>query len=912
LAAKGLLEAGFKAAAPAAVGAGLLASPEEADAGLLDPAMRAVRQSANIAKRDMSQERGSNRGERKLASRVTLAAAEKDAIRKAIKGKNVNEQAAFNVAREWKKRHPSSDWSVPKITGMEVGDKGELKLKFQAQSYAYNKDRKTGKEIARGSAQYNRIVDNVVGEISEIARRAQAGDVDAQRVMDNAGWYQNVERRLRTEYGTFSQMMGDILGATSPNTPVGTNFKFSQDILLRATRGDFDELMNGFADQLDRRYALQDQAAAYLQEQKKAGRTIKDAKLDPKYVRMEDEAKSISRSLQANENTIKQQARDQKTGELKNYGINSYNSMIALADRWRVLREGGAPKAKNFSGNLSGRSQQATIDVWAARNLRRHSGRKPVPSSAEGTVTGNVVDAENFRNSLEFGFGQDVLADATVRLNNELGMSLEPRDLQALQWFAEKDHWTRNGWTSTAGEGGSFETMLDADPVESMTLGISREQNKEFQGNDFVPTPAQSEATAQQIISYGKQDPDVRAVKGAPTLGAYMDTPETAMDIDVVTTQDTLPTDILDAAAKQAVSDKQDSWFVARRIGDDVGLSAPEMFNAGSEVYFKNGVTANDPIIANIQKDLNAQGIPAYTMIVDPRDSTRVVGLRFLDIPQFADPQKFAKMSPDEYRNHASQTRAKFDVVGRNLKSKYPQIQAAQPSFFDVNVKSRAQTQDYVAQLQGGQRDADALHQEFYGFKPATTRFREFSGEDRPYYQGLREEPPGPQGGGSSGTAKGVTAAGLLGLGANANALGPFPNIQPPTATQRFSEGVLGGADFLTNTASAFAEPYATAAQTLQQLGAGPSGLRKFIPTNQIDANRAQSQTSLNYQPRTEIGQQTSEAALGLLGGALQGPMAAGKAIAEPLIPIYDAAAEQYKRLPRRVQLGVQSLLDTF
>ena len=68
-------------------------------------------------------------------------------------------------------------------------------------------------------------------------------------------------------------------------------------------------------------------------------------------------------------------------------------------------------------------------------------------AQAEGSVTGNIVDAENFRNSLEFGFGQDVLADATIRINDELGLSLEPRDLQALQWFAEKDHWTQKGWT---------------------------------------------------------------------------------------------------------------------------------------------------------------------------------------------------------------------------------------------------------------------------------------------------------------------------------------------------------------------------------------------------------------------------------------------------------------------------------
>ena len=67
-----------------------------------------------------------------------------------------------------------------------------------------------------------------------------------------------------------------------------------------------------------------------------------------------------------------------------------------------------------------------------------------------------------------------------------------------------------------------------------------------------------------------------------------------------------------------------------------------------------------------------------------------------------------------------------------------PTDTASQPSFFVVYTKSGAQ-------LQGAQRDADGLHQEFCGFKPATTRFREFSGEDRPYYQGLRAGSDGTQ-----------------------------------------------------------------------------------------------------------------------------------------------------------------------
>jgi len=165
-----------------------------------------------------------------------------------------------------------------------------------------------------------------------------------------------------------------------------------------------------------------------------------------------------------------------------------------------------------------------------------------------------------------------------------------------------------------------------------------------------------------------------------------------------------------------------------------------------------------------------------------------------------------------------------------------------------------------------------------------------FAGDDVNEYGYFPDNKPNKEGGFATPLSIASTAgAGLLG-----NA-----------AVQRFNEGVLGGADFLANAGSAVAEPFITAAQTLRAL---PTN----TPTSEIEAQRAAYQNSLDYQPRTEIGRNATESALGLLGGALQGPMAAGKAIAEPLIPIYDAAAEQYKRLPRRVQLGVQSLLDTF
>lgn len=887
-------KAGAKAAPVAAVTAGLLASPEEAQAGLFNLGSKFVR-NATGPNRVAAQQRGGNRGQRNTSKKASLTAPEKEAIRKSIKGTQVDEASAFNVVREWKMRHPQSDWFVPEVTGVDVGKKGEVKVKTRNQQYKYNIDRKTGKPALPGSRHYNRIVDGVVNEITEVARRADAGDADAKRIMDNAGWYKNVERRLRTEYGSFSGMMADILGATSPNTPVGTNFKFSQDILKRATRGEFDQLMNGFADQLDQRYELIDQAAAYLDTQKKSGRTKKAAKQDPAYIALEDEAKAISKRLQAEANTIKQTSVDPKTGNLKNYGMNSYNSMIALADRWRVLRAGGAPKARNFSGNLSGRSEQATIDVWAARNLRRHAGLKPIPSSAETSVTGNIVDAENFRNSLEFGFGQDVLADATARLNNDLGLDLDPRDLQALQWFAEKDHWTQRGWTSTVGEGGSFETMMDLDPVESTFLGLSREQNMEFQGIDFVPTPAQSEATAKQIVGAGLLDEDVRAVKGMPSIGKYGD-PETAMDIDVVSRQDQMPTNILDAAARQAAADKQDSWFIANRVGDQVGASAPQNFNVGSEVYFKDGVPQDAKVLSDIQKDLSDQGIPGYTMIIDPRDSNRVVGVRFLDIPQFYDNEKFARMTSAEYGQHALGKFGEYDEVGRNLKSKYPQIQAAQPGFFDVNVKSGRQTEDYLAQLSNPQRDPDALHQEFYGFKPATTRFREFSGEVQPYYSGSRGRSPSPSPSSQRGSAdpRALAATGLLG----AAAAPTLANLESKgrDALQRGQAGLL---DAALNTGAAAIAPYANVPHTLIQALTGDRS------TEQIKKSRDARAASMDYQPRTQIGQTISDEGLRALGGILAPLIAAGKPITEPLQKLYGL-------LPPRAQLVGETILDAF
>jgi hypothetical protein len=747
----------------------MMIQSEDAEAGMYDLGLKIAREGMDLAEKAPAQ---FNRGTRNMAKRVFLSPQERSAIEASLGG---DSELATNIARDWKKRHPNSDWAQPNITGAKLTKDKKVELKFKSMPYAYNIDPKTGKQVEQGSAQFKKISDGVADEVIDYFKRAEnPDDLAARNVINNAGWYKNVERRLRTEYGSFSEMMGDLLGATSPNTPVATNFRFTKDILDGFARGEFDELMEGFADSLDKRYALEDQAAAFLEAEKATGRKAKDIEEDPAYTALIDESKNIAKELRDKRNIIKQ-----RNG--KQFGINSYNAMVALADKFRVRRVGSAPKAKNFAGNLVGSSQEATIDVWSARNLRRHSGRKPIPSSAEKGVTGKIVDPENFVSNLEFGFGQDVIRDATDKINQFIGPEhplypLGPRDVQALQWFAEKDLWTRKGWTSKAGEGGSFEQMLDADPVESLVLGLSREQSMENQGRDFVPTSDQMLESMATILKPANTDPDVVTYKGLPTGGAYMGTPETALDVNSVSREDFIPVDTLDLAAVQAAEDLQQSWFVARRIKDDLGDRVPEMFTVGTEIYFDGPKLANNNLIQDISDYLLSNDIPAYTMIVDPRDANSVIGLRVLDIPQLSgDSKKYATMSKDEYKDTVRRTYDEFDKIGRSLEEEFGQIKSATPAYFEVNIKSLADTQDYLGQYGNTARDPDALRQEFYGFKPAQERFRQWEGQSLPYYR--KYKAPDSKGGKKSEGLDGLgfndkspkaLGAGITGLGATA------------------------------------------------------------------------------------------------------------------------------------------------
>jgi len=176
------------------------------------------------------------------------------------------------------------------------------------------------------------------------------------------------------------------------------------------------------------------------------------------------------------------------------FNTNSPATMGALLDMFRAIKSGDSPKTPNFTGNLIGLTNEATIDVWAARMLRRLADLPRIPPPAEQGVAGSHLKGSTLFNpkvGSEFGFGQDVFREAADEINKsgiikniapDIG-DLGPDDLQAVAWFIEKEKWTNSGWTTKAGEGGSLDYEMSlagaADPgrIGELRKGI----NKSFQ-----------------------------------------------------------------------------------------------------------------------------------------------------------------------------------------------------------------------------------------------------------------------------------------------------------------------------------------------------------------------------------------------------------------------------------------------
>jgi hypothetical protein len=368
-----------------------------------------------------------------------------------------------NRIRETLKDFPLSDWEkldVEFIFPAERNGKGEriagtsllrrdksgnpqVDLKFRSRTYSWaseNPKDASSPVIDREAnpALWNRrtnsLARKLVGEVLETSLRT---DSAGKTIMAARGWYETMRRRLRREFGNLHKLFSEMLGATSPQTAVGQNFRFTVDIIQNYSRGSYDRLLDDYIQFRDAGGTFDqwktsnnpiifqngvigpaDSSGEAFKRFGANGGLVMDtlaghwlnarysrAVLDPEDIVSYGERGLITPAdlglggkkespefQQALVNLREAWIRRDQGLDLSQDDVRLLNAIETLQIRAnQEAVAGGSPKAFNFASNLSGDTRAATIDVWAARTLNRLAGSRRLPPPAEQAVVGNFM-----------------------------------------------------------------------------------------------------------------------------------------------------------------------------------------------------------------------------------------------------------------------------------------------------------------------------------------------------------------------------------------------------------------------------------------------------------------------------------------------------------------------------------------
>jgi len=294
-------------------------------------------------------------------------------------------------------------------------------------------------------------VDKLAGEL--VAKTQES--LKNPEIAGGMGWYSRMRGHLlRALDEEGREIFSQLLGATSAKTPVEQNFLQAVDAHEGMRSGRYEGVKAKHLEMMDAERA--GTLNALIEERgyvKKIGEMERAMSKELRFLKGADrdrvklDIKSIKRllNLAPDEREKKHRIAIMKFAEDivprrsngRKFNSNSGAVLKVLIGTWIQNRE--APKTPNFAGNLSGRTIAATIDVWAARHLRELiHGNTDGPWRIQPKSEGAVSNAD-------FALGQVIMERAA----KQLGMN--PDDLQAVLWFAEKDHWDKQGWTSKDG-----------------------------------------------------------------------------------------------------------------------------------------------------------------------------------------------------------------------------------------------------------------------------------------------------------------------------------------------------------------------------------------------------------------------------------------------------------------------------
>ena len=474
---------------------------------------------------------------------------------------------------------------IDKKTGLP-----KRQVEYEKEPYALRNAPGLSQDDAKAVTQ---AADKLVGEIGP--------SMKIPSIAAGKGWYSRFRERMQQMLGANNEIFGQLLGATSARTPVHTNFSQSLEAIKMLGQGKYDDLLKRYHDFIQQTKA--DADSGKLQRDWQAANPNKKASA---FVLEDEYRKAINR--------FKEQPLRENGAK---YNMNSNKVLQALYGNW--LEQTVGPKTPNYAGNLTGRTTDATIDVWAARLMRRllysdQVKKWRIQPQQEAGVDFSVNKAGEYGG--DFTFAQKAFGEAAQRLG------LSPDDLQAIAWFHEKHLWDKNGWTSTIGAEKS-DLNLEAQHMHTRRYDVGLTTAEGGKPLD----EAAHEQSRKELQDEIAKHPDLVASRVNKSNGMYMGSSEPTFDTEFTLNRSGDPMGILKKVIEIAQRHNQQDTYISKHVDADHPNARPMM-----EIGFKH--PASDAEMAGVMKAFEDQGISGFTIARDTQG--RAIGIRTQYIPEFS------------------------------------------------------------------------------------------------------------------------------------------------------------------------------------------------------------------------------------------------------------------------------------
>ena len=521
---------------------------------------------------------------------------------------------------------------------------GKLKVKISGQSYA----------LVNGvNEHFEGTIEEKIDLIGDKIVDEFEANKDVPEVVKGLGWYKDLHLNMRNLFGGRTNFFGRLLGATSGQTDVQQNYKYATQALEAYSKGAYDKYLEEYKEFIDRveQFENEEELNQFFNEYK--GRAVNALKKQGKTAYSESRIKPDPKDINETKRKLlnlwpKANPLYRTDNPTKLYGINSPAAAKVLAGIW--LQQTQQSKTNNFYENVVGLTTNPTIDLWAARTIRRmvydgNVDRYRIAERAEQGVDERVYAAE------AGGFSDYQLAEEVIK-NASAKLDMDPDDLQAYLWFAEKDLWLKKGWSKgTAAKKSDFREEAAKNDITRYYLGLSTERDQytdpELEAKDNLEIIEEERQSIQNDLREG----DLVSLKVNETQGQYLIYPERSFDAEMIVKSDQDMNPVLKRAIESAKKHEQESVFLSEVLPIDERMDPETMerelakrpnARPAVEMQFRTPMSFEEASTfarENLDKEGVQLGpvktdISGYTFITNEAGD-KVLGVKYQFVPEF-------------------------------------------------------------------------------------------------------------------------------------------------------------------------------------------------------------------------------------------------------------------------------------